>query len=1041
MKMAKTTNVYRRKNCFKAHHKLFLGLVICFLIPVSLTSAFEFDNIKNFDKDVGDYGKYTIRNSVLRIPFLQLDKVIELELKENSEVCEGFECYAKKEITMYEDGALIDDIRFFYMNQDGSEYFDSLDYNLNIITGKKIIVIVDDYETRCINGKYIEPFLDINGTLIKGYYEQICNRIKTGSHEEEKDELIKYNLGEEVEAGTYQIKLEGQLPNMFTSIDWQIKSNGYWLDEWALWSSGLNNKLLMFLNMTKSGVEILDTTGNGYNGTIHGTLTERSGHLNEEQYGNSWNYSNFISINKTGLQGMNNSFSFMAWVNVTSTGGLSPIISFGGTNSMDLNIQAGGLFQVSKQGVTTYLIGTTDLRDSLYHQIILVVEANGTGRLYIDGVSEVNQSAGTSYTGTQVTTLGESQGGADTTWIGTIDEIGLWNRTLTNTEIIQLYNLGVGITHRADIDITVTLDDPLDANITLNTLIRFKVNSTSSANNLLNTTLYVWNASNQALTNFTTITGTTNITNLTLNLDAGSYTWNQHSCSDEVACEWSGFNLSLTVARFTEDSITFNANTKEGLIEKFELNVTLGDSSFNSVNFVYNGTNNTATIISDGSKRSITSSINIPTVPSEKNVSFYWELNFNTGLENSSINNQTIRELGIDDCSSFSEIVLNLTLIQEEEQFELNGTTNNTKIKIDLGLFRKGSISESAIISINKSFEKINPVAICLEAINDSEYEMDTIISYESIGRFREFYHIQNFSLTNQTMNQNISLFNLNSSVGQEFKITYKNSNFNIVPGALIQVQRQYIGEGVFKTVEIPKISSAGYTIAHLIRSNIAYNLIVIREGVVLDSFNNIVANCQTPTLDECKINLNSLASSVSPADFDSVGDFSSTLTFNEDTRVVSSTFVITSGVSADTSLNVTLFDAFGNKSVCDDKLFSAGGTLSCTIPESFGNTTTIIKIYSNGDVKKEAILKIDAEPSDIYGANLIFIGLLMMLLIIGLAITENPLILGVMLVFGMISLIGLNIVSSAGWIGAGATILWLVLAVIMILIKGSNRQ
>ena len=45
------------------------------------------------------------------------------------------------------------------------------------------------------------------------------------------------------------------------------------------------------------------------------------------------------------------------------------------------------------------------------------------------------------------------------------------------------------------------------------------------------------------------------------------------------------------------------------------------------------------------------------------------------------------------------------------------------------------------------------------------------------------------------------------------------------------------------------------------------------------------------------------------------------------------------------------------------------------------------------------------------------------------------------MLVVGSIILAILNVTVNAGWIGGGATILWFIIAVVIILIKGGNRQ
>ena len=177
--MIKNSIFSPRKSSYKGHHKVFLAFLIVMLISFSLVSAMEFDNIKRYDDKIGDYGKITIRNSVLGIPFLQLDKVIELELKENSDICEGFECYAEKEIVLYEDGVLISNIRFLHTEKDGTEYYDNLNYQLYIKTDQT--KTIDDYEVQCIRGEYVdEVSYEENKTqyIKEGYYKQDCGSVK-----------------------------------------------------------------------------------------------------------------------------------------------------------------------------------------------------------------------------------------------------------------------------------------------------------------------------------------------------------------------------------------------------------------------------------------------------------------------------------------------------------------------------------------------------------------------------------------------------------------------------------------------------------------------------------------------------------------------------------------------------------------------------------------------------------------------------------------------------------------------------------------------
>jgi hypothetical protein len=318
---------------------------------------------------------------------------------------------------------------------------------------------------------------------------------------------------------------------------------------------------------------------------------------------------------------------------------------------------------------------------------------------------------------------------------------------------------------------------------------------------------------------------------------------------------------------------------------------------------------------------------------------------------------------------------------------------------------------------------------------------LDGLIEYSSSGRFTEFYNFQNYTLTNDTTNINISLYNLNSSRGQAFRITYKDDNFVPVDGAIIQLQRKYVDEGLFRTVEIPKTGAEGYTIAHLVVNDVIYNIIIIKEGVTLASFIDVVADCQNPSLESCLINLNSFGSSTLPESFSSTNDISFTLTFDKPTRTVESIYTITSGATETVNLDVTLFDRLGNTSVCNDTLVAAGGTLSCVVPTSFGNSSIITKLHKGGEIVGEAIISLKQDPEDVYGSNLIFVALVGFILILGVSLTDNPMIMGVGLVLATILLFALNIVYSPSIVGTGATVLFFIVAIIIILIKGSDRQ
>ncbi len=103
---------------YKASQSILLLVVVCFLVGILLSVSaldlseepiekvgVDWDNVESFTKTIETsvYGRYEIRNSVLGIPFLSLSRVADIELKANSNTC-GINCFAEKEITLYNDG-------------------------------------------------------------------------------------------------------------------------------------------------------------------------------------------------------------------------------------------------------------------------------------------------------------------------------------------------------------------------------------------------------------------------------------------------------------------------------------------------------------------------------------------------------------------------------------------------------------------------------------------------------------------------------------------------------------------------------------------------------------------------------------------------------------------------------------------------------------------------------------------------------------------------------------------------------------------------
>ena len=98
-------------------------------------------------------------------------------------------------------------------------------------------------------------------------------------------------------------------------------------------------------------------------------------------------------------------------------------------------------------------------------------------------------------------------------------------------------------------------------------------------------------------------------------------------------------------------------------------------------------------------------------------------------------------------------------------------------------------------------------------------------------------------------------------------------------------------------------------------------------------------------------------------------------------------------------------------------------------------------KIYKDNILVGTGQVDIGNTASQIYGGIMALLGIFIMITLIGVALTDNPVISIVFLMVGVILLFGMNLVTHTAFIGYGATILFLIIAIIMILIKAGKRQ
>ncbi len=195
-----------------------------------------------------------------------------------------------------------------------------------------------------------------------------------------------------------------------------------------------------------------DATGNGHDGTVYGAI------LSDDRFDNPTSaYSfdgvnNYIQVNDSDSLDLSTNFSLAAWIYPTANSGDKNIFTKWGLFGMDphrsyvLNLSNGkvtlwiSIDGTDVHGVTVfYCTGSTQLTLNTWHNVVASYDGNFI-RVYFDGNLDGSTPwQGNAFVGNANIKIG-SDGWNANPFAGLIDDIRIYNRVLSDTEIQILFD-------------------------------------------------------------------------------------------------------------------------------------------------------------------------------------------------------------------------------------------------------------------------------------------------------------------------------------------------------------------------------------------------------------------------------------------------------------------------------------------------------------------------------------------------------------------------------------------------------------------------
>jgi len=686
--------------------KIYLILMSCILINLMLVSAFQFDNVKEVKDKGGKYPELEIVNA-----FGLGDSLWKGNLNKNTDTC-GNSCSAETTITLGKKGILIEDIKFETILEYGS--------------------------------RIEEP--------IKNYKLYI----------RKDNKWVNYNLGEELDAGTYEFKIEG-IKELSKTVDWIIKVQGEWLEEWALWQGVTTEGLFAYYDFeTGTGTNLVDVVNGNRNGTLINTPTWVDGYM-----GSGLNFtaadSEYVNFadDFSELQGIAG-LSIEAWVKLSSIqGGIVSVIAQAGADPnriWELGLSDGKpQFTVFRTDTSrAEAISTSAITiGEWYHLAGTYDGSTGISSIYINGILNVTDDQSSLNTETDVTEtpkIASVDGGASQFFNGIIDELKIWNVTRNVTEIVS---------DTFDTKILSPLNDTTFFNTE-----DILFNLTVQGGGLSNITLYVDGISNETIN----ISGTINTTFF----NKSGFTFDNHTWFTEVCDGIRCFNSSLRsfeIVRLKFNSQTYSATGYEtDYNNNFTLNISADGLETITANLSFDGTTYPGVKTGDNKEMIFTVVNGTFDLPGDgaENITFNWDIGEGSTVFNSASNNLSVIDTNFSICGGEGGSVpfVNFSFAEESTLAVIpNGTIPLLTLAYFLG---SGKVNKSYTFTNNTANAGY---AFCGLPVHRN-ITIDYVLQYEDQEESYPQRIVKNtISLNNHTTNSTLYLLGSSNGIYVTFQV------------------------------------------------------------------------------------------------------------------------------------------------------------------------------------------------------------------------------------------------------------------------------
>lgn len=931
-------------------HKKLLVLIFVIFLVAPLVIGFEFDNVKQYDKETKTA---TIKNAfgfgdTIATAKLETPDMVYVQPGNNRLVAvitinnlDGDYDNFLSQMNFYNDLGS----RLEYRTQ-----LEGLNYKQYVITGSKN---VEHYEWVCDSKDQFKP--DKNKI-------QSCTYTNTGSHSEPVGEWVSFDKEKTLTSGYITIGIFVDVKPTDTRVEWIPTLFGKEIGEWAGF-----------------GVAVIDShaqasASDGLRIVVEGVRLKTKSNLTITEVGRAGGSSGTAPT----------ALILDASKQTIATSNFSSVTSKASFPEGMVNITNGTVFYVA---AGFYQNGAWTGSYNVYRSTGLTFELTGTNVNWTGGLSDWESNV----------TIGTDQ---------TTQLVGISNIT-TKIEIpIAATPSTISITPTFPTNNTISINSSFNFNATF---VPTNINLTNASLyfSYANTTLF--SQANSTLTNAGNFTSET-----VSNIPLGIFHWTYGVCgindSSSHLCFFpSEKNFTFTRSPFSTDNSYYINVSYETSKDTFQANISTGAGiSVVSANLIYNGTSYVADVSTiSATQYSLTKEIDLPLITNNtatQNMDFKFNFAYLSGATLTTGNTTTYTHR-VDQVNAslltvggYTIPFINFTAYDQNTLAQINATLSGT---FDFGLNNTGKK-----FAYSHTSEDFTNYTFAFSPSNKS------FLASGSFEFGKGNYEVQGYNLLEQRLYNlsdgftNIPIYMLESGNSTTFTILVRDSTLTPVEGANVKVQRYYPATGTYLTVESVNTNADGKALGHFIVEDVTYRFLVYVGGILKLTSTPTQIICETTP---CTITLTlPSASGGDVVPIGNISSFSSSLHYDKVSQTFTYTYVDLADDTLGGRLHVRRLANSGDIVVCSNNDTASASVITCdTSLQTNGTYVATAWLHRTSSGGRVVDLLMIQKARDIVGTLgndgiLISVFLFMGIIMLGLA---KPII---GLVFGLFGIIAI---------------------------------